>query len=85
MGKRKPHSAKSMVDVTMNLYNKWYNHYFDYLYGLTINSIIWENLPLTILPSLLEQSCVDKGYVLFFNDDDLGYLALPCTDRKSVV
>lgn len=79
MGKRKPHSAKSMVDVTMNLYNKWYNHYFDYLYGLTINSIIWENLPLTILPSLLEQSCVDKGYVLFFNDDDLGYLALPCT------
>lgn len=79
MGKRKPRSAKSMVDVTMNLYNKWYSHYFDYLYGLTINSIIWENLPLTILPSLLEQSCVDKGYVLFFNDDDLGYLTLPCT------
>lgn len=79
MGKRKPRSAKSMIDVTMNLYNKWYIHYFDYLYGLTINSIIWENLPLTILPSLLEQSCVDKGYVLFFNDDDLGYLALPCT------
>lgn len=79
MGKRKPRSAKSMVDITMNLYNKWYNHYFDYLYGLTINSIIWENLPLTILPSLLEQSCVDKGYVLFFDDYDLGYLALPCT------
>lgn len=79
MGKRKPRSSANAVDATMNLYNKWFSHYFDYLYGLTINSIVWENLPLTILPSLLEQSCTDKGYVLFFQDDALGFLALPCT------
>lgn len=70
---------KSRVDETMGLYRKWYSHYFDYLYGLTINSIIWENLPSTVLISLLEQCLTDKGYCLFFEDDMLGYLALPCT------
>lgn len=77
--RRKPRKAINAVDKTMNLYNRWYNHYFDYLYGLTISSIIWEGLPTTVLPSLWEQCICDKGYALFFEDEILGFLGLPCT------
>lgn len=77
--RRKPRQAINAVDETMNLYNRWYSHYFDYLYGLTISSIIWEGLPTTVLPSLWEQCICDKGYALFFEDEILGFLGLPCT------
>lgn len=78
-GYRKPRRNLTSVDETMDLYHRWYIHYFDYLYGLTINSIIWDNMPLTVLTSLLEQELTDKGFALFFYDDALGYLALPTT------
>lgn len=38
----------------------------------------WKNLPDTIDPRFLEMTLLLKGSCLFFNDEVLGYLALPC-------
>lgn len=74
-----PRTGLREVDVAIVNYRKWYTHYWDYLYGITVNSIIWENLPNTVNKRYLEVTLAEKGYALFFSDEVLGYLALKCT------
>lgn len=54
-------------------------YYFDMLKNLAINSITWENLPDTVNERFMELCLIDKGYCLYFNDEVIGNLALPCT------
>lgn len=76
---KKPRSSFNPVDESMVLNQKTYDFYFNYLYGLVINSIIWENVPSTINVRFLEVTLAEKGYALFFKDEILGYLGLTCT------
>lgn len=56
-----------------------YHFYFNRLMEIAVTLWDWENLPGTVSQRFLEITLFEKGYALYFNDDVLGNLALPCT------
>lgn len=57
--------------------NKSYIQYFDRLTELAISMFEWQNLPDTVDARYMELVLFNRGQIVFFKDDDLGYLALP--------
>ena len=55
-----------------------YDYYFQRLTNIALSVFEWKNLPLTVDPRWLELSIFRNGMCLFFKDDVLGYVALPC-------
>lgn len=55
--------------------NRWYMHYTRYLQQLAFQMFEWKGLPKSIDPRYLEISLHTYGYVGFFNDKNLGYIA----------
>lgn len=53
-----------------------YNQYVDRLTELSISMFEWQNLPDTIDERFLELTLFNNGWSVFFEDEDLGYLAL---------
>jgi len=56
--------------------NFYYWHYAKYLSQLTFQLFEWENLPETVDPRYLEMMLHTHGYVGFYNDKELGYMAV---------
>ena len=56
-----------------------YDYYFSRLTNMALSVYEWKDLPNTVDPRWLELSIFRNGMCLFFKDDVLGYLALPCT------
>lgn len=54
-----------------------YIQYFDRLTELAISMFDWQGLPDTVDARYMELTLFKKGQVVFFKDEDLGYLALP--------
>ena len=54
---------------------KYYNH----LVQLAISMFKWKNLPETVDERFLELGLFEKGQMLFFEDEEIGFLALNCT------
>ena len=57
--------------------NRSYVQYFDRLTELAISMFDWQNLPETVDARYMELQLFTKGQVVFFEDKDLGFLALP--------
>ena len=49
------------------------------LYDLAITRFEWLNLPETVDARFLERALVNEGECIFFNEPDIGFVALPCT------
>ena len=55
-----------------------YDYYFQRLTNIALSVFEWKNLPITVDPRWLELSIFRNGMCLFFKDDVLGFVALPC-------
>lgn len=56
--------------------NDWFTHYSQYLNSLAFQLFEWEGLPDSVDPRYLEMSLHSYGFVGFYKDSKLGYLAL---------
>ena len=72
-------TRKSPADLQGEFANSWYLHYFDYLCSLAYQLFEWENLPPSIDPRYLEMILHQQGRVGFFNDPEIGYIAVQGT------
>ena len=65
---------------TMNKNMRTYRLYLDQILEIAIARYKWNGLPNTIDERFLELTlCGKNGAVLFFKDENIGHLALPCT------
>lgn len=76
MGRRR--SANRNFWETTGRNNVGYRLYYDRLTELAISMFKWENLPDTIDERFLELILFSDGRAVFFNESDVGYLALRC-------
>ena len=56
--------------------NGTFTQYYNRLVELSISMFEWKNLPDTVDPRFLQLCLFTDGQAIFFNDDELGYLAL---------
>ena len=65
---------------TLNENIRTYRLYLDQIFEIAIARYKWNGLPNTIDERFLELTlCGKNGAVLFFKDENIGHLALPCT------
>lgn len=76
MGRRNRNEYKNPNQLQSIEGNKWLNHYYQYLTALSYQLFEWENLPSSVDPRYLEMSLQMFGFVGFFKDKNLGYLAV---------
>lgn len=73
---RKPHDTQFFESSYMN--NRTFQQYYNRLTELSVSMFEWKNVPDTIDIRYLELGLFGRGQMIFFKDDALGYLALPC-------
>ena len=76
MSKNKNRSFLSTLDEN----RRTYRLYLDQILEIAVSRYKWNGLPDTIDERFLELTlCGKNGTSLFFYDEDIGHLALPCT------
>ena len=56
-----------------------YMQYFDRFLNIALSVFQWDNLPDTVDPRYMESALFYSGRAVFFQDDDIGFIALNCT------
>ena len=59
--------------------NTTFQKYFNQFMLLALNIFEWENLPEGIETRHIEKPLIENGYSFFYNDNEFGYVCLPCT------
>lgn len=59
--------------------NATYLQYYMHLAELAMSMFKWKNLPDTVDARFLELTLFEDGQIVFFKDEELGYLCLQCT------
>ena len=78
MGRRSKTNNGMMIDSARN--NKYsYMTYYEQLLEIAISRFEWLNLPDTVDERFLEIGLNTMGMMLFFKDDDIGFLGLNTT------
>lgn len=73
MGRNKGYRNPNQIQQQRGV--EWYQHYYNYLTSLAFQLFEWENLPPSVDPRFLEMSLHTYGYVGFFKDKNMGYIA----------
>jgi hypothetical protein len=68
-------SRKKLDSAHLN--NETYLMYYNRLRDYALNMFEWTGLPDSINVRFLEKTMIDEGRAVFFNDNQLGFLALP--------
>ena len=58
--------------------NATYLQYYMHLAELAMSMFEWKNLPPTVDARFLELTLFEDGQIVFFKDEELGYLCLQC-------
>lgn len=74
MSKRRTQFGENAVNESVS-FLKYYNH----LAQLAMTMFEWQGLPDTVDQRFLELGLFEKGMMLFFKDEEIGYLSLNCT------
>lgn len=74
MAKRRNQTSENIVNAT-TAFTKYYNH----LVELAISSFEWKGLPDTVDERFMELGLFERGQMLFFEDEDIGFLCLHST------
>lgn len=72
---RKRKRFQSPLEIQVERGNSWYHHYYYYLTSLAYQLFEWNGLPDSVDPRFLEMSLHTYGYVGFYNDPEIGYIA----------
>lgn len=64
--------------VAKKMNNDTFNDYYYRLKNFVINMFEWSNLPETVDERFLELTLCDYGFAVYFNDEEIGNLALTC-------
>ena len=59
--------------------NTTFQKYYNQFTLLALNMFEWENLPDGIETRHIEKPLIEFGCSFFYNDDDYGFVCLPCT------
>ena len=59
--------------------NTTFQKYYNQFTLLALNMFEWENLPDGIETRHIEKPLIEFGYSFFYNDENFGYVCLPCT------
>ena len=73
--KRRGTRYKTINEIQRREGNTWFTHYYQYLCSIAQQLFKWENLPPSVDPRYLEMTLHSKGYVGFYKDPTIGYIA----------
>ena len=69
-------SNEELLKISNNTtFQKYYNQFT----LLALNMFEWENLPEGIETRHIEKPLIEYGYSFFYNDENFGFVCLPCT------